>query len=128
MKESTAAIVGFLVAPVPPALMFGLSTPVIREGPDLIAIMGLFIVGYFFAALATGVFAVPAFFLGRRLRLIRWWSALTVGFAIGAAVAVIIQLPAPVQSRAVIFLALMGAASALIFWIIWEQRRPKSET
>jgi len=129
VKESTAAIVGFLVAPVVPALMLGALTP-ISPGvwPDPIAIIGLFPIGYAFSVLFTGLFGVPAFFLARRLRLIRWWSTVTVGFAIGTAVAFIVKLPAPVSFREVITVALIGAVSGFIFWIIYEQRRPKLDT
>jgi len=123
MKESTAATVGFLVAAVPPALMLGLLTPISREGPDPVAVIGLFPIGYAFSILFVGVFGVPAFFLARRFRLIRWWSTVTVGFAIGVAAAFILKWPTSATLGEVLPLAITGAVSGLIFWIIWDRNR-----
>ena len=129
MRQETAAIVGFLVAPVLPALVLGALTPVTtREVPDLTSAIVLFPIAYVFSVVFTGLFGAPAFFLGRRLRLIRWWSSSIVGFAIGAAAAFIVGYPAPTAFTTVMIYALLGAASGLIFWTIWEQRRPQSET
>jgi len=92
--------------------------------------LGLLPVGYFFSLVAILVFGVPAFLLGRRLNLIRWWSAVISGFFIGVLVAVVFVRPRIVQFspdfirddlRGFLFLGTTGALSALVFWLIWKQ-------
>jgi len=132
MRESTAAVIGFLAAPIIPGLALGLGTPL--GPPDLSTVLatmlGLLPVGYFFSLVAILVFGVPAFLLGRRLNLIRWWSAVISGFFIGVLVAVVFVRPRIVQFspdfirddlRGFLFLGTTGALSALVFWLIWKQ-------
>jgi len=127
VKEETAATVGFFVAPVLPALVLGALTPVTSEVPDLNSAIGLFPAVYPICGLFTVLFGVPAFFLGRRLRLIRWWSTAVVGFVTGAVALLIAAYPTPIEIREVMIWGLLGAGSGLIFWLIWEQGHPQSE-
>jgi membrane associated rhomboid family serine protease len=127
MKEDTAATVGFFAAPVLPALVLGALTPVTtREAPDLSSAIGLFPAIYPFCGAFAVLFGIPAFLLGRRLGLIRWWSTAIVGFAIGAVAVFIFSYPAPTEFSSVATYALLGG-SGLIFWTIWQTGRPRVE-
>jgi hypothetical protein len=82
---------------------------------------------YSVSAIAEVVLGLPAFFLGKWLGLIRWWSASVVGFVIGDLMMLYLQggmMPAYLPSREVYgFFALSGvpgALSGLAFWLIWS--------
>ena len=111
-----ATVVGFLIASVIPVALFALRGHGEYE-------LGLLPILYFFSAMATLLFGVPTFFLLRHFKLIRWWSALVVGFAIGAIVAGILPLPAPPMADDVLFMGPVGAVSAFGFWLIWKLGR-----
>lgn len=127
MKEGTAIFIGFAIASTFPALLFGLTTPLTRDEPNLRTIISLFPIGYFFSALATSVFAVPLFFAARRFNLVRWWTAIVGGFVIGAGISVALQWPnwsGPLDLITNIYGA-TGAVSGLVFWLIWTLGGPE---
>src|SRR5271156_4208381 len=93
MKEPTATAIGFLVAPIFPSLMAGTMTLVTPNGSDLETVLAFFPIGYLISGLVTVVFGIPMFLLGKSLNIIRWWSAIAVGFAIGAFISMILQWP-----------------------------------
>ena len=107
------------VAPLTPAVFGALSTP-ITDKLELLPILFLTPLFYFYTFLATIFLGVPAFLLGRRLRLIKWWSALVAGTVIGALVAVLIWLQSKIQVHDFIIFCPLGAASAFTFWLIWR--------
>jgi hypothetical protein len=127
MRESTAAIIGFLIAPVIPGLMFGILTPLHPKGISWPDIIGLFPLGYGYSLVATMVFAVPTFLVLRRVKLIRWWSSVLTGFVIGALVSVVLQWPSfqglPNPTGNLLIYALTGCSSGLVFWLIWRRGR-----
>lgn len=122
MNRKTATQIGFLLAPAVPTFINGALTPNIKEF-NLVTILVFTVISYLISAAVTGVLGVPTFLLLIRIRLVRWWSGLIVGFAIGAAVAVIIRLPTLAHLREIILLGVEGAGSALVFWSIWKQGR-----
>jgi len=121
MRDFIFAAIGFVVAPLTTAIIGALLAP-IGGGRDPIA-FGLIPVFFFFAALATAVFGVPSFLLLRHFKLIEWWSTLLVGLFIGVVSNLISQLPSrPVLSQNTLNFALIGAMSALSFWLVWRLR------
>ena len=128
MKEIPAATLGFVIASFVPAITMILSAPIV--GGDSIVILGLSPFIYFFSTAAIVLFGIPIFLLLRRLQYVYWWSALLVGFAIGALVGVIL-LPHPVanQINNISRFGLLGSASAFAFWMIWRlgRKNPASE-
>jgi hypothetical protein len=79
---------------------------------------------YVFSAGAAIVFGLPTFLVLFWLRLIRWWTSLGVGMAIGALMAVLLEAThggAPVAE--ILLMAGIGAASTLTFWLIWRWGR-----
>ena len=127
MRESTAVVVGLSVALMLPATLFSGWAAVNWGYTDPISIIVGFVLGYLFSGAFTLPFAVAAYFLGRRLGLIRWWSVIIMGFAIGAVIILSVGYPAPIKLSTVTMYALVGAASSLLFWIIWERLNPASE-
>ena len=132
LKEITAATVGFLVAPVVPALMLGLLTPVTAERLDWLTVLGLLPIGYFFSAAATIVFGVPTFLVLRRLKQVHWWSVIAAGFAIGTLVGAVVRPPAKNWMAAATdnfpTFGATGACSALVFWLVWRQGRTSTSS
>jgi uncharacterized membrane protein YagU involved in acid resistance len=122
MRSVVSAMIGFLVAPLIPAVIFALSSPGLGGGIDgnVATILGLVVVGYFFSAAATALLGVPLFLLLRRFSLVRWWSTLLVGFLIGVVVFfVVLPAHATIPIPGVLLFGFMGALSAFVFWFIW---------
>ncbi|MEW6642139.1 MAG: hypothetical protein AB1586_16660 [Pseudomonadota bacterium] len=134
VKETTAAIVGFVVVPIIPALVLGILTPVTAEGPSALSVIGLLPIGYFFSAFVTLVLAVPAAFGLRKLGLASWWSASGGGFAIGVFVLVLLHwqpgsgdlqtsLANAIRNsltKGAIIYGATGGFSGFVFWLIWK--------
>jgi hypothetical protein len=89
-----------------------------------------------YSAIPTIVFAVPAYFVGRWLNLIRWWSTLIVGFVIGLLVWIIFvwpQLVHPSPTATAFDLikggltwAAVGAIAGIAFWLSWVRGHPST--
>jgi RHS repeat-associated protein len=80
-----------------------------------------------FPDIKTALLGLPAFFLFLRFRIIRWWSVLGSGLAIGARMGVIVGTPSRAQVPDMLLMAAAGAASALGFWFIWRQGHEVAE-
>lgn len=120
MKEDLCTFIGFLVAAALPALMLGALTLATPNGPTLGMIIGLSPFILIFSALVTGTLGVPAFFLGKRMKLIRWWSASISGFVIGAGASIILQWHSGVASATTTLYGTIGMISGFAFWLIWR--------
>ena len=118
-------MVGLLVPPIVPALI---SSAVTRLGPaprfDFVAFLGLSGVFYFYYAVATVGFGLPAFLLAARFNLVRWWSATGAEVAGGAIVALIFRAPNPPQTHDCVVLISQGAFTGFCFWVIWRVGEP----
>lgn len=101
--------------------------------------MLLLLVGVASSLLAIVVFALPAFLLLTRLRLVNLWSALSAGLIIGAIMAAVTEWP---QSgleafaragwndhavRRICVHAVIGAISSFCFWLIWRRGQLSSD-
>jgi len=115
VNKLVAVVVGFLVAPLVPAVALALFSPV--SGGDAEGIIGGAVLFYVFALLFTGLFGVPAFFVLLRFKLVSWWSSAVGGAAIGAIVAVAISSGAMAGTGLLVYAAL-GALAAVVFWFI----------
>ena len=124
MSKITAAVVGFLVAPLVSAVIGAVLTPVQGKlNLDLVSILGLLPIIYLFAALATALLGVPSFLLLLKYKLVTWWSALGVGVVAGVIVALIFKAPSHVEARDLMVMGAIGSASAFSFWLIWRLGR-----
>jgi hypothetical protein len=125
VNEQTATRVAFGVAPAVPSLIGAALTPVT---PDfgVKSILVFAVIFYVIAAAVTAGIGAPIFFWLRRRNLVKWWSALLVGFLIGVAAASFLRLqnlhymPGVELLHDMLLLGLVGAISACVFWIIWK--------
>ncbi|HEX2590991.1 MAG TPA: hypothetical protein VHL34_05825 [Rhizomicrobium sp.] len=123
LSQLRQVLPGFLLAAIAPAVVGGLLTPIDRDGPTLRSVLGLFPVFYVFALWAILIVGIPAFFLGRWLDLIRWWSCTVVGLLAGAAIVFILQpenlfaLSSGYVQRLLLIYGAMGGVVGLIFWV-----------
>lgn len=122
MRTQTAIIVAFFGSPCIPSAYGCLSTPIVK-GPLLWESFLLFPVFYAYSLAAMVLFGMPAFYLGHKTNLIRWWSALVAGTIIGAILAVLIRLPDAVQRQDLVITCPLGALTAVTFWLIWKSGR-----
>jgi hypothetical protein len=120
MKQTTAALLGFLAAPILPAIYLAIVYP-LSGNRDVISISGSFLLFYNFSAVATAIFGVPSYFALKRYSLVAWWSAAACGGLAGAlSIAFWTSgFEASIQLR----FTLLGAASGLLFWSIWRASR-----
>jgi hypothetical protein len=114
----TTSRLGFVVTPFITAIITATISPIGR-GEGLIA-WGLIPIFYFFALLTTGFLGVPSFLLLRHFNLISWWSTAITGLFIGTLVGVILRLPSAPNVHDLIPPMLIGATSAISFWVIWR--------
>jgi hypothetical protein len=128
MNEDNASMLGFLAAPLVPGVAFALSSPGLGGGPDagLGTLAGLSLLGYIFALLFTGLFALPAFLLLRRRGHINLLTSVASGAGVGCLVSVAILLPStspfPAWLEAVggslPFTSCVGASAGVLFWLV----------
>jgi hypothetical protein len=90
MKQGVSTIAGFTIAPLIPAFLATIGA--IPEVGYSIIYLGVWAIYFYMCStIITLMLGVPAYFIGRWLRLVRWWSASIVGFIIGALAYLIIQ-------------------------------------
>lgn len=122
MRRLTAAVLGFVVAPLISALVLSATTRLFAP-LDVVGRIGMVPVFYYFSAGATILLGLPAFLLFLHFKIIRWWSILGSGLAIGALMGVIVGAQNGAQVPDALLMATAGAASALGFWLIWRRAR-----
>ena len=125
MNEQTATRVAFVTVPAIPAVIGAFLTPITQEF-DIVTVVGFAAIFYVITGAVTAALAVPIFYWLRRRNLVRWWTALSTGLFIGVLVALSIRLPnirylaGDILRHDISLLGFEGAASALVFWIIWK--------
>lgn len=120
MKPAKATLIAFLTAPAIPPLVGAVITPQTREF-DIVTILIFATIAYMVSAAAAALLGAPIFFSLRRINLVRWWSALVAGFAIGVVMAVLVRLPNLAHAQEIILMGIEGAVAGLVFWAIWKQ-------
>jgi hypothetical protein len=121
MRQLSAGIVGFVVAPLIAALIISATTQLVRP-QDILSRIEMVPMVFLPAAGVTILVALPAFLLFKRFGLVRWWSAMGVGLAIGAFMGCTFGFHLA-QVPDILFMAGTGAVSALGFWLIWTRGR-----
>jgi hypothetical protein len=120
MTRTVRFTAGFLVAPFVVATSLALFQR--ADGHfDPVGALGLVPIFYFFALLATAVFAAPLFVLLHRLKAANIWSLISIGALTGVLAAVAMTLPEGPQARDMLFTAPIGAVSAFVFWLFWRR-------
>ena len=87
------------------------------NGFPVITVLGFGVIAYLVATAVTFALGMPTFSFLRRFNLVRWWSALASGAAIGVLVALPFGFPFR-DGGATAIMSGAGAFSALIFWLI----------
>lgn len=119
-------MVGFVIAPILPAFILAVASPVTREGDVGHIIQGTLFF-YFYSALFTLLLGVPTFVVLWKSRLITWWAVLVSGFALGSIVAIALRLPSLDGILHIPMFGLTGAATTFLFWLIWRLGRDDNE-
>jgi hypothetical protein len=140
MRQIVGIVGAILIAALVPALYFGVAGPSFRVG----------LLAFVLASLWVVLFGLPTFLLLKHCGLVRWWSATVSGFLLGAAPMALISWPykpssgsgysawdghkmveyvvngVPTHAGWVQYvlgsggMGLMGAASAVMFWVVWR--------
>jgi len=121
MRKMTATIAGFLVSPLIPAAYFAISNSLVGS-TDIAERVEMIPVVYVPSLLVTVIFGLPVLLIAIRFNLIRWWSVLPAGFAMGGLVAVILQ-SSNFDGKEVARTAMIGACETFCFWLIWKSGR-----
>ena len=116
------AVVALLTSALVPAIVLAVLTP--RTGDithkDLWLVLRMAAFFYPFAVMFAALFGLPTFFLFRRLGILKWWSTLLAGCAIGI-VAITTVTWGILAGRYLLLYAVVGGVSALVFWVIWAR-------
>ncbi len=89
-----------------------------------------FLVSLMFTAPLAFIIGGPLLLLGIKLRWIRWWSTMLMGFLIGFIPAVLVD-DQPTRYKDSLVIGLYGALGGLAFWLVWHfwvQRTPPAPT
>lgn len=121
MSKGRVAILATLAAPLGPAFLGALMTP-LGDGPintDLTSVLGQTLVAYPFVLVLGNIVGLPLFLVFRRYDLARWWSAALSGAIAGAFWVGVITLR--FELRNFVLLGIEGALAGLTFWAIWRR-------
>lgn len=122
MKEGSATVVGFLAASLVPPTVLSAIAPLSDE-LTIVSFAGSFLVSYPFSLAFVMVLGIPTFLLLRRFGTGWWWLILPIGFFLGSLVLMAFQSPIYLTFREVALYGSLGAASALVFWLIWRRSK-----
>lgn len=131
LRNNNAAAIGLLAAALIPSFILAISLGFNSPGNhDWIAIIKAIPFFYWWTVLLTFPITIPAYLLARRYNLIRWWSAVITGTALGFAVFLLVHAHADslwndLQHDVLSLLEfdLMGGLSGLVFWFVWKRLR-----
>ena len=114
-----AAVIGLTAAPLPPALILTsispISTPLHSH-----TFFGWLVVFYLSLLMLNLVVGIPAFLILAPRKLIRWWSAFSIGAIGGFVSAIVLMGPANLACIYLLLYAALGALSGLTFWSAWK--------
>ncbi|MBC5765828.1 hypothetical protein [Ramlibacter albus] len=120
MQPARATCFAFVAASVLPALCVGIGDPLTGNRAADTMLVTFFIM-YYFSAVATVLFGVPAYFAMRKFRAIRWWSATLVGIFAGVVMRRGVALPGGYASFEDLWnFGMLGAAAGFLFWAVWR--------
>lgn len=124
INQSTATVLGFLIAPSVPVLLMGiLSLP--NTGPWGV-FFGVGAIVYVYACIFTLIIGSPTYCLFRKWSLMRWWAVSVVGVTSGAIVGYAYRLPFyPDRYQSGIVQGIGCGFAGLVFWSIWRMGRKK---
>ena len=138
MRQIVGIVGAVLIAALVPAIYFGVPGSSFRAG----------LLAFVFASIWVVLLGLPAFLLLKHRGLVRWWSATVSGFVLGAVPMALVSWPFSPGSgysawdghQTVVYvvngvpthagwvqyilgtggIGLMGAASAVMFWLVWR--------
>ena len=119
LHELRAALAGFFVASILPALVLGIGWPLSGD-LNLKSSAVTTLVTLPFTSLFVLLLGVPAFLILRQFRPGAWWSVALVGLILGVVTAYLLRLPGVPSFETVMLDGLLGVLSALSFWLIWK--------
>lgn len=128
MSQTRAAILATLAAPLVPAFLGALITP-LRGGTintDLTSVLGLTVVVYPFALVLGSIVGLPLLLVFRRYHLAGWWSAALSGAIAGAFWVGVITLRFDLRNS--VLVGIEGALAGLTFWAIWRLHGVRAES
>jgi hypothetical protein len=118
-KSFVAAVLGIIVASMVSATLFA-AIGYWRGGASATELAPFIPLYFLFSLLASVIFGFPLFLVLNHFCFVRWWSAMVGGFVVGFLVAVCITLPSLPQAFNILSFGIIGAASAIGFWLVWK--------
>ena len=125
MTERRLIFIGLVAASAIPPLLMAIAALPLDEEYVLVTEAdaydgAAFLLALPFSVLAALIVGLPSVLLCRRLGLVRWWLALTVGALAGILVAVVRPANQPIADVIVKY-GLLGAVAGLTFWVVWKR-------
>ena len=125
MKQHTAIILGFLIAPmVPVAGAAVLSPPSNAEDLYLLAVMSAIV--YVYGLFLTGVLALPAYLILRRFNLVNFLTSVITGLLISLIFSIVIHIQNVTTFEDSFVKSCSGACAGFVFWLFWRAGRNAS--
>ena len=123
MKRFIGWFVGLVCSSVISAGMI-VGVSLVSSRGNIGTVVGAFPLFVFFSFLAALAFGTPLFLAFRYFGAIKWWSVLLSGFVVGSLAAACIRLPGYVPAIELLVTGMIGAVSALGFWVVWKRVTP----
>ncbi len=118
MRQSDSAVWAFAASTLLPAVVVSVRTPLTDDLTVSSFIASLF-VAFLFSLAANVLLGVPTFLIMRKLKWMRWWSAVAVGLVLGALLSVLIRFPS-FDASDFLTIVPLTVLSTLTFWVIWK--------
>jgi hypothetical protein len=118
MNKVVSVLLGFLAAPLIPAIYYGISYP-LSGNHDPGSVVGTFVVAYLVGLTGGGCLGGPIFLLLDKLSLIRWWSAVLSGSLLGMIVRIAIT-PRNFDFDSSLLFIVFGGIGGLVCWTFWR--------
>jgi hypothetical protein len=123
--KSATEVIGCLVAPMP-IVAVGVIESLSHTSFNVTTIVIISFIAYIGALGFTLVLGYPLYRVLLRFNLVRWWTCIFSGFAIGALVTILTAHPVSFFSSGVLVNSSAAAVSGLFFWMIqqslWGQK------
>lgn len=119
LRNIISGFLGLIVASAMSTTIFA-AIGYFRGGASVEELLPFVPLYFLFSLIAATVLGVPMLWVFKHFEIVRWWSSAAAGLIVGMVAAMLIKLPSLPQPISVLSFGLIGAISAIGFWLVWQ--------